>query len=106
MDSELLLDRHLEDGAYAVSDACKWLVCDFDAYSRFQEGNLSEAEQEFITRYPDFVVASAYETFTVILLSEKPTKLSESSYVGVYGQGATALFESAPKNLLILAGND
>lgn len=67
----------------------------------------------FINKYPNYVIASAYQTSGTLLLSKRPKKLSESkewidkhSFGTGFNYGSTNIIIDCPKAILILAEND
>lgn len=96
--------RFLDDGMYAVADDIVVKALEGDPFDTIREPRLDEVIV-FADQYPDFVIANAYETFTCLLLSRRPDPF-QGPVLGTLGQGATALIESAPTRLLILAQND
>ena len=97
-------NRDLEDGIYSLSTDIE--VLPVEAY---QEKRIT-AEQEtiikFIQAFPEFVIASAYETETVLLLSKRPEKIQLKRIGSGFNFGSTNLLLNCPQNLLILAEND
>lgn len=63
---------------------------------------------EFAEKYPEFVIAHAYETSWTLLLSRAPIRLEmDGKWFGSgFNYGSTNLLEDCPKRLLILAEND
>ena len=102
-DAEITADKHvLDDGIYSVDD-------DTTIYKIEENKKESVVENEiieFIKEYPSFVVASAYETFTTFLISERPDKWNGEVHGSGFNYGSTNLIKDCPKNLLILAEND
>jgi hypothetical protein len=94
---------HLEDGIYDTTGI------DFIS---IEETNISEKEiTKFIKKYPNFCVASAYDTYTTLLLSKKPKELDNNwqtkNIIGSgFNYGSTNILTNCPKSILILAEND
>ena len=90
--------RSVGDGIYDVSNL---------EYIEVEEicGDYKKDVINFIRKYPNFYYASAYETNTVILLSDKPIELNIPQ-IGGFNYGTTAVLDNCPKTLLILAEND
>jgi hypothetical protein len=103
---ELLEERYLDDGLYAISDGAEVLELPDDAADSFYRGESNKyfpLISEFADKYPNFVVASAYETFNVILISEPPTRIKSQVIGHGFNYGVNAVIEDCPKRLLILA---
>lgn len=60
---------------------------------------------EFITKYPNCVIADAYQTESPFLLSEKPTV--QVSYIGSgFNHGSNNIIDNCPKRILICGEDD
>ncbi len=90
--------RHLQDGKYDVSDIEFFPIKD--------RADQLEEIKTFVEKYPDFVIASAYETETEILLSKKPDGLKGDCFGSGFNYGSTNIITDCPKSILILAQND
>lgn len=94
----------LDDGVYDITDI-KSIEIDP------QWKNEKEAIN-FTKKYPDFYIASAYETECIILLSKKPilwqkdNTRSENWQGSGFNYGSTNILRNCPKDILILAEND
>ena len=98
--------RVLRDGIYTVSDNT--------VVEEVNRADLTPEQQkakllEFLTKYPDGKLgccfASAYNTDTVLVLSERPQKWEGKRIGGGFNYGSTNFIKSN-QNLLILAEND
>lgn len=107
-------DRLLEDGIYDVTDI-QFILADDDTTNHFFSDNKQIKNKqvlEFINSHKDFVIASAYETNTVIFLAVKPVKLDteewkkENLFGYGFNYGSTNIIKNCPKTILILAEND
>jgi hypothetical protein len=67
-----------------------------------------EKAKEFKEKYPDWAIASPYDTMAEILLSRKPTKfLKYTDFSNSFeGHGSCAMIEDCPKRILILGQSD
>lgn len=92
-------DRYLEDGIYDIEDI---------EFIEVLEPPYKEVEkiENFIRKYPDFYIASAYETQSTILLSREPMKFKGEQIGSEFNYGSTNILKNCPKNILILAEND
>lgn len=62
-------------------------------------------KEEFTTKYPDYVIAEAYQSEYPIFLSEMPTK--SLKYMGAgFNHGSNNLIENCPARILICAEDD
>lgn len=61
--------------------------------------------EEFFLKYPEYVIASAYETQTTILISKMPTQ-SLAWFGSGFNYGSTNIIEKTTGRILILAEND
>ena len=91
-------NRWVEDGIYNVTN--------IDFISRNGMGNNDKEVKKFITKYPEFWVASAYETEQEILLASKPEKFKGEQHGSEFNYGSTNILTNCPKAILILAQND
>lgn len=57
--------------------------------------------EEFVAKYPNACLASAYETEKYIILSEKPASVVEYKGSG-FAHGSTNLIDNCPSKILIL----
>lgn len=62
--------------------------------------------QAFIDKYPNFVLASAYETGATFLLSSEPPRWSGKRMGSGFNHGSTNVLVGCTNKLLILAEND
>jgi len=100
VDRDLLESQHgLDEGIYEVSDIAEVLL--------HSAGEIDlEQVKAFIAKYPDFAIGSAYQTFTLFLISEKPKKAALKSSGSGFNYGSCNLLEDCPKRLLIIAQNN
>lgn len=60
---------------------------------------------DFITKYPNFVIANAYQTEHPLFLSEKPTV--SVKYIGSgFNHGSNNIIDNCPKRILICGEDD
>ena len=117
----LFEERCLDDGFYEVSDETKTLCIDNDlshyfyypGYLQYYPDQLGDSKEPtikkidaFIEKFPNFAVASGYETYAIVFLSERPKKIKLRSTGRGFNYGVTAILYNCPKNLLIIAEND
>jgi hypothetical protein len=62
---------------------------------------LVEGIEEFVAKHPNACLASAYETESYVILSEKPTKVVEYKGSG-FSHGSTNIIDNCPSKVLIL----
>ena len=103
---EIAKEKFLSDGMYAVSDDTIVYEVDSRIGDTNEDIDNDPKALKFIAKYPNFVVASAYETGTTILLSKPPKKFKHVGPGCGFNYGSTNLIENCPKRLLILAEND
>lgn len=92
--------KSLDDGVYDMT-GIEFVVDDEnkDRNKRNLEG--------FIKKYPDFLLASAYETDERILVATRPPRVRvENLLGGGFNYGSTNIIINCPKTVLILAEND
>jgi hypothetical protein len=97
--------RYIRDGIYAVPSEI--VVEQFQGPEEKHELTAdTPGIAEFAAKYPDYRIASAYETYTVLLLSGEPVRLKGNVTGNGFNYGSTNLIEDCPSRLLILAQND
>jgi hypothetical protein len=91
-------ERIIEDGVWAL---------DQDVEVFYAHPQNKQETLDFINKHPEFAIASAYETFTVLLLSKKPTKRVPIINDTGFNYGSTNVISCENCNrVLILAQND
>lgn len=122
--------RSLNDGIWVLPDDVEILDVTGKSPPKFNLGELKKGQYEhlknpnyeaevaqykeeirkFMEKYPEFVVASAYETSTVLLLSKHPGDENHNTIAGYhrrFNYGVTSILEiPTPCRILILAEND
>lgn len=110
--------QRVRDGVYDISDID---YCDPNqrynrevndkgrvVYVKATEEQLLERYNDminFIKKYPDFVVAEAYQTEYPLFLAEMPTK--QIDYVGSgFNHGSNNIIDNCPKRVLICGEDD
>jgi len=113
---ELLRDKidYVRDGVWDISNIDFIEISPsyvMDSPDRWRDPNESEIEQhinklsEFLDKYPNCVVADAYQTEHPFLLSEKPT--IKVKYIGSgFNRGANNIIDNCPKRILICGEDD
>lgn len=97
-------EKRLQDGIYELSDTIEVLGIGEEWDYGIPD---TERVREFIERFPDYVTASAYQTYSIILLSERPAKFSGYKIGSGFNYGSTNLLAGiTTKRILILAQND
>jgi len=97
-------DRVLSNGIYDVTGIDVIL-----AGNAKDESDLTDITKNFIKAHPDYAVASAYETYTTMILASKPKKITftNKTYIGSgFDYGSTTILRDLPKDILILAENN
>lgn len=102
--------RCLGDGIYEVPTSIDIVEVE-DWGKNFCEGwyyfDLDNPKvQAFITTYPDWRYACAYETGSPLLLSAPPLKFQGQHLGTGFNYGSTNLLTNCPNRILILAQND
>jgi hypothetical protein len=109
---------YVEDGVWDISNiefieiSPSYVVDSPDEWGpRWREPNETEIDQhinrlsEFIDKYPNCVVADAYQTEHPFLLSEKPTV--RVKYIGSgFNRGSNNIIDNCPKRILICGEDD
>lgn len=110
--------RTIKDGIYDVTDITFLITkrelqynnkkIDSKNYEEWYETDDEddEAVQSFINQYPNYVIASAYETSAYIFLAKSPDKFNGKRYGSGFHYGSTNILQNCPKDILILAEND
>lgn len=101
-----LEDRYVEDGVYCVSEDTVVYEISDRRVERYELTLAHPEVAEFAAKYPGFVVASAYETRTILLLSKMPDPFTGSSVGSGFNYGSTNFLEGCSSRMLILAQND
>lgn len=104
---------YVRDGVWDISDI-DFIELDIHYVMEgngWRNPNESEIEQhinklsEFLDKYPDFVIADAYQTEHPFLLAEKPTV--QVKYIGSgFNHGANNIIDNCPKRILICGEDD
>lgn len=99
--------RNLDDGVYNASNVKEVFELDvyFDVESLF-ETETSEKLIEFCTKYPNWCIASPYETNCTLFLSNRPSQFQGERIGSGFNYGSCNFLENCPSKLLILAEND
>jgi hypothetical protein len=100
-------ERWLPDGVYTFSeeDNIEILSKDISVKGLGQDSDVDS----FMEKYPDWVVASAYETLHTFFLSKRPNKFDGLEFGSGFNYGSTNLLCGLPASVnyvLILAEND
>jgi hypothetical protein len=98
----------LKDGIYDVSD-CEFLAMQGEHQHLFRmlDEDWQKVVEEFVEKFPDYVIASAYETYQTILLSKKPPLVNLETHGTEFHHGCTAIIDvPKPMKILIVAEND
>jgi hypothetical protein len=104
---ELTKDKdYVPDGVWDISD-----IDFFDPNMRTwkptpeQVSTHFDGMKAFIEKYPEFVVAEAYQTEYPLWLAEKPTK--QVDYIGSgFNHGSNNIIDNCPKRILICGEDD
>ena len=104
MDDDLK-DRYLKDGIYQVHADTLVEELKDDNSNPYPTADHPEI-QAFAAKYPNYRIASAYETFSILLLSEEPSRWRGRHLGSGFNYGSTNFLDDAPSRLLILAEND
>lgn len=91
--------KSLGDGIYDVTDIPFYQIDD-DKIKNHVDGI-----ESFIETNPEYVIASAYDTYYIFILGKKPEKIKTSIGSG-FNYGSTNIIQNCPKTILILAEND
>jgi hypothetical protein len=112
---EFLRDKidYVQDGVWDISniDFIEMSIPYITEGDRWRNPNDSEIEQhtnkllEFLNKYPNCVIADAYQTEHPFLLSEKPT--IKVKYIGSgFNHGSNNIIDNCPKRILICGEDD
>lgn len=104
---------YVPDGVWDISniefiELSKYYVQEGKSWRKLTEEEVQEHLNnisEFITKYPNCVIADAYQTESPFLLSENPT--IEVSYIGSgFNHGSNNIIDNCPKRILICGEDD
>jgi hypothetical protein len=99
--------EQLGDGIYDIT-SIEYLKLDTGDLD--DEGSLGETTndliKDFLRKFPDAVLANAYNTGITFLLSKKPRPFSGTLIGEGFNHGSTNILMGLPKAILILAEND
>lgn len=100
-------NRLLKDGIYDVTDI---------DYLAFEKINWDEPEkleaikevQDFIRKWPNYIVAQAYQARTLFLFATGPENITKKTHKegAGFNYGSCNLLTNCPKSILILAEDD
>jgi hypothetical protein len=97
--------NHVGDGVFDISDIdfinpnMPWKPSDEQMIEYYNSMKL------WVEKYPNFVIAEAYQTEYPLFLSEMPTKVIE--YVGSgFNHGSNNIIDNCPKRILICGEDD
>ena len=97
--------KHVGDGVFDISDIdfinpnMPWKPSDEQMTEYYNSMKV------WVEKYPNFVIAEAYQTEYPLFLSEMPTKVIE--YVGSgFNHGSNNIIDNCPKRILICGEDD
>jgi hypothetical protein len=103
--------KMIEDGVYDISNLetlkVEYPIHVIDGKQRKDEYiskdyiKLISNIEEFVKKYPNSYLASAYETESYVIVSDKPSKALDYTGSG-FSHGSTNLIENCPSKILIL----
>lgn len=100
-------NRLLSDGIYDVTGIP---ILHFNDIEWYEPEKLEEQEgvKAFMEAHPNYVVAQAYETYTIYILAGRPESIGKKVWKAgnSFNYGSGNLLTGCPDSILILAEND
>jgi len=98
--------RYIDDGIYEVPEGIVVQQL-LDQQAELYDLTAEHPEvKEFAVKYPDFRIASSYETHVILLLSGEPVRWNGNRIGSGFNYGSTNFLEGCSPRMLILAEND